>query len=78
METRRARFCHLLEPRLLTVTQCRHFYVTENGYMELATHDAEPGDLVVVLLGSNIPFLLRRVEEHYIVIGETYSTLISL
>ena len=50
----------------------RRFYVTEKGYMGLATHNADIGDVVVVLLGSNVPFLLRKVDDHYILIGETY------
>lgn len=37
----------------------RRFFVTENGRMGLAPLDSGPGDLVCLLLGSPVPFILR-------------------
>lgn len=40
-------------------TTHRRFFVTENGRMGLAPLDSEPGDLVCLILGSPVPFILR-------------------
>lgn len=40
-------------------TTNRRFFVTENGRMGLAPLDSEPGDLVCLILGSPVPFILR-------------------
>lgn len=41
------------------VTTNRRFFVTENGRMGLAPLDSEPGDLVCLIVGSPVPFILR-------------------
>lgn len=40
-------------------TTNRRFFVTENGRMGLAPLDSKQGDLVCLLLGSPVPFILR-------------------
>ncbi|CAK4033596.1 Hypothetical predicted protein [Lecanosticta acicola] len=48
------------------------FFVTDNGRIGMASTEAEPGDVVAVLFGARVPFLLRPVEEGYIVISSCY------
>ncbi|KAI1417224.1 HET-domain-containing protein [Hypoxylon sp. FL1857] len=51
----------------------RIFYSTKNGYVGLGPSDAQEGDQVVVLLGNALPIILRKEEDHYVVVGETYT-----
>ena len=41
-------------------TRNRRFFVTEQGYMGLGPRLMRPGDVVCVLLGSGVPFVLRE------------------
>ncbi|KAJ3942568.1 hypothetical protein N0V92_013800 [Colletotrichum tropicale] len=51
----------------------RRFFITEKGYMGLAPVGAQTGDIIVVLFGSHVPFILRgREAGDYEVVGETY------
>ena len=40
--------------------------------MGLGPRLTEPGDLVCVLLGSQVPFVLRQVYGCYVLVGECY------
>ena len=40
--------------------------------MGFGTHDAQEEDVVVVLLGCNVPVLVRKHDDHYTVVGEYY------
>ncbi|XXH05736.1 hypothetical protein Hte_012172 [Hypoxylon texense] len=51
----------------------RRFYATENGYVGLGPSDVKSGDLVVVLLGNVLPLVLRKEDDHHLVVGETYT-----
>ena len=51
----------------------RRFITTDNGKMGLAPIPTRPGDLVCILFGAAVPFILRaKNSEHYEVIGQTY------
>jgi hypothetical protein len=51
----------------------RHLFVSEKGYVGLLTTNAEPGDEVWILLGCNIPLLLRKHDDgKRTLIGECY------
>jgi hypothetical protein len=60
------RFCSRLRIRVCS------YYFTPHGYMGLAPLKARKGDLVCVLLGCEIPLIIRRDGDHYLVIGESY------
>jgi hypothetical protein len=72
---------HLLEPELLLMKQIE---LHSNGrrafragsYVGLGPEDVEPGDLVVIPLGSRVPFIARNVEgtttAGYQLIGEAF------
>ncbi|KAK3174418.1 hypothetical protein OEA41_001664 [Lepraria neglecta] len=53
-------------------TTNRRFFVTREGYMGLGPRDMDIGDVVCVLLGSLVPFALRAVQDHHILLGECY------
>ncbi|KAK2035331.1 HET-domain-containing protein [Colletotrichum zoysiae] len=51
----------------------RRFFITRRGYMGIGPAGTKAGDSVVVLLGAQVPFVLRsRGLNKYEVVGETY------
>lgn len=45
------------------------FMLLSGGYIGLAPRNARPGDLVCIILGSNLPVVLRRKNKRYTLIG---------
>jgi hypothetical protein len=50
----------------------RSFFLTDKGYMGLGPRGTKKGDVVCVLLGCDMPLIIRQVGEHYAVVGNTY------
>ncbi|KZM20169.1 hypothetical protein ST47_g5195 [Ascochyta rabiei] len=50
----------------------RRFFVTKNGSMGIGSNALKEGDVVVVLFGGNVPYLLRPVDSGYKFLGECY------
>ncbi|KAK3936733.1 hypothetical protein QBC46DRAFT_394344 [Diplogelasinospora grovesii] len=52
----------------------RRFFVTDKGFMALGPAQTQPGDRVVVVCGSHVPFVLRKDGDGdgYAVVGEAY------
>lgn len=50
----------------------RKLIITSGGYLELAAKHVQQGDLVTTLGGAQVPVILRHVEDHHIIVGETY------
>ena len=50
------------------------FFRSPKGYLGITKIGAEllPTDLICILLGANVPFILRKVDEHYILISDAY------
>ena len=48
----------------------RSLFFTSKGLLGLGPEEARPGDVVAVLLGCSVPMLLRKIENHYEVLGE--------
>jgi hypothetical protein len=47
-------------------------FTTSSGHFGTGDDTVEPGDLVCVLFGGNTPFVLRGIDNHYILVGECY------
>lgn len=69
-------FSHSLQARLRVVARSfwlpndnRAFFPTQQGYMGFGPPDMKQGDLVAVLLGSRLPFILRQAPPPAIVGG---------
>lgn len=54
------------------VQRGRRIGVTKRGYVGFTTHDTEKGDLLVILEGFTIAFVLRRKGDHFIIAGDCY------
>jgi hypothetical protein len=50
----------------------RFIFKMDNGYMGVGPPRIEGGDVVVVLVGCKVPVLLRKAEDHYVLIGECF------
>jgi len=66
---------HYLEPfaaRMRSKTLFRRMILTKKGYLGLVPAETEKGDLVCILLGGDMPFILRPEGSYYKVVGEAY------
>ncbi|KAL9062894.1 MAG: hypothetical protein Q9157_008561 [Trypethelium eluteriae] len=54
------------------ITARRRFAVTNSGIFILVPAETEESDLICVLLGSDIPIVLRNVDAHYIFVGACF------
>ncbi|KAL8723917.1 MAG: hypothetical protein Q9181_007083 [Wetmoreana brouardii] len=50
----------------------RRIYLTQNGFLGLGPRMMREGDEICVLFGGRLPFILRRMRDHHIFIGDTY------
>jgi len=50
----------------------RVVFRTSTGYLGFGPSVMEIGDTLCILLGARVPFVLRKVEDHYILIGGCY------
>jgi hypothetical protein len=50
----------------------RMLCITSNGYIVLASAQAEEGDLICILLGGQTPFILRKGDRQHYLIGACY------
>jgi hypothetical protein len=70
---------HELAPIVSDFCAFRQLVLTERGYFGLAPKEAKPGDIVCCLLGSGVPYILRKTGNHskgtqncFRLIGESY------
>lgn len=50
----------------------RRLLTTTNGSIGQGSHGSQHGDMVCILLGCPVPMVLRRVDDHCILLGEAY------
>lgn len=53
-------------------TRGRVFFTTSTGYIGIAPRGTRDGDLVFVVMGADVPFILRPYDDGYELIGEAY------
>jgi hypothetical protein len=56
----------------MAVCKEKNFFITRDGYMGLGPLGTEPGDRICVLLGCDVPLLIRPEDNHYVVVGACY------
>jgi hypothetical protein len=47
-------------------------FETKDGYLGLGPRTMLKDDLICVLFGSNVPFVLRRVDDYFVLVGECF------
>ena len=50
----------------------RRFCVTRQGYMGWVPFSSQPGDLIIVLYGGQMPFTVRKTNDGYLLLGTSY------
>jgi hypothetical protein len=50
----------------------RRLIITEKGYMGLGPRDVARGDVVAILIGCNVPVILRPTGDNWFFVGEAY------
>ncbi|KAL8838306.1 MAG: hypothetical protein Q9176_005117 [Flavoplaca citrina] len=55
-----------------TFSYNRKVYLTQNGFLGIGPMIMNKGDEVCVLFGGRVPFVLRRMHDHHVLVGETY------
>lgn len=60
-----------------TATQGRRFFTTKGGHFGLAPQECNEGDIVVVLLGGNVPYVIRSAppkqsKRCFTILGDSY------
>lgn len=50
----------------------RRLFYSKKGYFGLGPAVMQPGDIVCVLFGAQVPFILRRKDSRYQLVGESY------
>lgn len=50
----------------------RRLIMTQKQYLGLTSEHVQAGDIIAILVGGQLPFVLRKVHSHYILIGEAY------
>ena len=61
---------------LLAACLGRKLFITNSGFIGIGPSSMESGDLIVIILGLNVPLVLRKVDgretPHYLLLGECY------
>ena len=57
---------------MTAISRNRKLVLTRCGYLSLVHGLAEPGDVIVILDGGDTPFVIRKREENWELIGECY------
>lgn len=55
-----------------TVCARRHRFVTARGMIGVGPEAMEPGDVICILYGADVPFVLRQDGDAYLLIGECF------
>ena len=50
----------------------RALFTTKRGYLGLGPELLQPGDVVSVLYGGKVPYILRPKDGHYLLVGDAY------
>ncbi|OAK93948.1 hypothetical protein IQ06DRAFT_298698 [Phaeosphaeriaceae sp. SRC1lsM3a] len=66
---------HVFQATVSLICSWRCFFVTRKGHMGIGPLRMREGDVIAILFGSTIPFVLRHVEgsaDRYMLLGECY------
>ena len=53
-------------------TMHRHLLISKKGYLGLGPIPTQKDDMICVLFGCSVPVLIRKVEDHHVLVGECY------
>ena len=56
----------------LSVSRNRRLFSTQRGFLRLGPEILEPGDVICIFPLLPVPFVLRPVDDHFLLVGECY------
>ncbi|EPE28385.1 hypothetical protein GLAREA_09505 [Glarea lozoyensis ATCC 20868] len=57
---------------MIRATYEQRYFVTNRGYMGFCPIYSRVGDLICLLPGTSVPIILRKIQDHYVLVGECY------
>ena len=55
------------------ITGGRKLFISESGHMGLCPESTEPADVICIIFGADVPFVLRPLQNgHFLIVGECY------
>ncbi|EUC46970.1 hypothetical protein COCMIDRAFT_91350 [Bipolaris oryzae ATCC 44560] len=57
---------------ILRINDCKVPLITKEGRLGISSMTVKVGDLVVLVSGAQVPFILRRTDTRYMTVGEAY------
>ena len=57
---------------MLTWAMKMVLFETKDGYFALGPKTMQNGDFICVLFGSKVPFVMRRVDDYFVLVGECF------
>jgi hypothetical protein len=60
------------ETKAINAATGRCFFATSKGFLGLGPRSMQRGDIVAVLFGGRVPFILRSMDGHFRLVGECY------
>lgn len=61
-----------LRSSLITMSRHWRFFCSPQGFAGMVPANSRISDRLCVLIGASVPFVLRKQQQHYIIIGEAY------
>jgi heterokaryon incompatibility protein (HET) len=55
------------------LVDCRRFFITDKGHIGMGPDPLQTGDIVCILYGGKVPFILRPESDHHLLVGESYT-----
>jgi hypothetical protein len=49
------------------------FFITGDGHIGIGSRKMQKGDDVCILFGGKVPYILRKVGDHFKLVGECYT-----
>jgi hypothetical protein len=71
-KTRGSTGAHLFISKEKFTCTNRCFFFTAKGYMGIGCQGIQKGDVVCILLGCDMPLVIRKIEEYYVLVGNAY------
>lgn len=68
----RSKFVQQFSDAVTRAVMGRRFFITKGGRMGLGPPEILPNDQIAILKGCHVPLILRGVDDHMLLIGESY------
>lgn len=71
-QTRRVKYTTVLLKAMKKMLHHRQMFRSNVGHLCIGPETVEPGDKLCILIGAEVPFILRNYGDRYVLVGEAY------